>query len=144
MPINIDELFTEFLAGKDTLRIYRGGRLIFASQQERLAPLMEYVDSKAAFEPGVIVFDRVVGNAAALLLTMIGCLEVHSPFGSEMAIETLNSAGIRYYFVETVDFVRDDSGKNMCPMEQLSLNKTSIEFYRAMKERMRSPVKGRG
>jgi len=129
-------MFDEFLASDDTLRIYKGDRLIFASRKERLLPLLEYIDKFTPYEKGVTVFDRVVGNAAALLLQKISCSETYSALGSELAARTLDSFGISYHFMETVPYIKDATGQNMCPMEKLSLNKQPDEFYQALKERI--------
>jgi hypothetical protein len=131
----IDSLFNEFLLSKDTFRVYKDDRLLFSSQKGGLMPPLEYL-GQAAPEKDVIVFDRIVGNAAALLMTLISCKEVMSDLGSEMAIETLDSAGIKHTFMTTVDYIRDRTGRDMCPMEKLSLNKSPEEFRRALKERM--------
>jgi hypothetical protein len=129
-------MFNEFLASDDTLRIYKGERLLFVSNKERLLPLLEYIDEFTPCEKGVIVFDRVVGNAAALLLQKISCSETYSALGSELAARTLDSFGISYHFIETVPYIQDAAGQDMCPMEKLSLNKQPDEFYQALKERI--------
>ncbi|MDD5190220.1 MAG: DUF1893 domain-containing protein [Dehalococcoidales bacterium] len=131
----IDGCYHQFLPGRDTLRIYSGETLIFSSRKERLQPLLEFIDMKAHTDIPLIVFDRVIGNAAALLLTKIPCREVFSPLGSEMAKVTLEAAGIIYHFDETVDCIKDDSGEKMCPMEQLSQGKNADEFIGALKNR---------
>lgn len=128
--------FTEFLESKDTFRIYKGNRLVFASQKDKLVPMVEYIESRAPYITDVTVYDRIVGNAAALLLKTIRCRSVFSELGSENAIRTLKSAGIKYRFNKTVDCIMNDSGKDMCPMERLSLGKTPDEFLSALKERM--------
>jgi hypothetical protein len=128
--------YKEFLASQDTFRVYKDNQLVFASQKDRLMPPVEYLGKFASHADDVVVFDRIIGNAAALLLILTSCREVFSPLGSEMAIRTLNPAGIKYHFDKTVDFIRDKSGMDMCPMEKLSLNKNPEEFYRALKERM--------
>ena len=130
-------MFGEFLASTDTLRVYKGDRLLFASGKDRLLPLVDYINQCAPYERGVTVFDRVVGNAAALLLQKISCNEVCSALGSEYAAKTLDSFGISYHFVETVPYIQNQSGQDMCPMEKLSLNKDPDEFYQALMERIR-------
>ena len=135
-------MFEEFLASDDTLRVCKGDRLIFASSKERLLPLVEYIDTFAPYEKGVTVFDRVVGNAAALLLQKIFCSETYSALGSELAARTLDGFDISYHFIETVPYIKDATGQDMCPMEKLSLNKQPDEFYRAIKERIASTGTG--
>ena len=128
-------LFSEFLVSNNTLRVYKEDRLIFASSKDGLLPLLEYVDKFAPYEKDVTVFDRVVGNAAALLLKKLLCSEIYSPLGSELAAKTLSNFGISYHFTETVPYIQNQNREDMCPMEKLSLNKHPEEFYQALRER---------
>jgi hypothetical protein len=124
-------LFSEFLASGDTLRVYSRGRLIFTSTKTGIQSLLEYASRFAPCKEGVTVFDRVVGNAAALLLSKVSCRKVHSPLGSQTAQETLRRFGIDYYFTETVPYIQNRSRDDMCPMEKLSRGKEPEEFYQA-------------
>ena len=127
--------FDEFLASNDTLRVYKDDKLIFASGEERLLPLLEYIDKCAPYEKDVMVFDRVVGNAAALLLVKVFCKEIISPLGSELAVNTLNSAGISYHFTGKAPYIRNNDGSDMCPMEKLSQGRQPEEFYQLLMKR---------
>ncbi|MDD5288555.1 MAG: DUF1893 domain-containing protein [Dehalococcoidales bacterium] len=139
MPIKTkNQKFEEFLTGQDTLRIYKDKHLIFASRKERLMPLLEYMERFAPYEEDVIVFDRVVGNAAALLLKIIRCREVFSELGSENAMHTLDTFDIRYHFNETVPCIENDSRQDMCPMEKMSLGKNPEDFYLALKQHIQA------
>ena len=129
-------LFSEFLVSNNTLRVYKENRLIFASGKDRLLPLLEYIDNFAPYEKNVTVFDRVVGNAAALLLKKIFCNEVYSRLGSDLAARTLSRFGINYHFTEIVPYIQNRSWEDMCPMEKLSMNKDPEEFYQAVRERL--------
>lgn len=124
-------LFSEFLRSGDTLRVYCQGRLLFTSDKPGILPLLEYTARSAPCEKYVTVFDRVVGNAAALLLSRIFCREVYSPLGSQLAGETLRRASINYHFTETVPLIQDQRREDICPMEKLSLDKDPEEFYQA-------------
>ncbi len=110
--------------------MYCAGRLVFTSGKPGVLPLLEYTRLNPR-EKDVTVFDRVVGNAAALLLSRLSCSEVYSPLGSHMAQETLRRAGISYHFTETVPFIQNQQREDMCPMERLSLGKDPEEFYQA-------------
>jgi len=125
-------LFGEFLVSKDKLRVYSEDRLIFTSSRDGLLSLLEYIDKFSPYERDVTVFDRVVGNAAALLLRRIFCGEVYSPLASELAVKTLRRFGIGYHFTEIVPYIRGQGQEGMCPMEKLSLGKSPEEFYQAM------------
>jgi hypothetical protein len=126
-------LFHDFLASADTLWVYSGDRLLFTSAKDGLLPLLDYIDKFAPCEEGVTVFDRVVGNAAALLLVKAGGKKVYSPLGSELAARTLDNYAVEYHFSEAVPYIRNRSGQDMCPMEKSSLNKSPEEFYELMK-----------
>lgn len=142
MPVKIrSRRFIEFLKSTDTFRVYKGNRLLFSSRKDKLVPMVEYIDNYVPYVKGVLVYDRIVGNAAALLLKTIRCRSVLSELGSDNAIKTLKAAGIKYHFNETVDCIMNDSGQDMCPMERLSLGKNPGEFFTALKERMRGLTK---
>jgi hypothetical protein len=128
--------FEEFLASRDTLRVYHQGDLIFHSAKDRLQPLIEYIDAFVPRVQGVVVYDRVTGNAAALLLQLVGCAQVVSAMGSRLAEQTLQRYGITYQFTETVPHIVDDTGTDMCPMEKLSVDKTPEEFHTVLRNMM--------
>lgn len=128
-----NQLFDDFMAGSDTLRIYEGGRLVFASDKDRLLPLLEYIDSDASSHANVIIMDRIAGNAAALLAIKADCGTVYSPVGSELAVDTLDRHHKKYYFNRIIPHILKADGKDICPMEKLSIGKTPDEFYEALK-----------
>jgi hypothetical protein len=132
-----DDLYLDFLAGDDTLRVYAGGMLAFASRKDRVLPLMDYITGHGAFCQEVTIYDKVMGNAAALLSVLANAREVYSPLGSELAVQTLQKANIKYHLDQIVPCVMRDDGKGMCPMEELSIGKTPKEFYQEMKARVK-------
>ena len=134
------DLYSDFLTSQDTLRVYVGDILAFASDKDRLLPLMDYIDAYGAVCQTVTIYDRIMGNAAALLSVKANAREVYSPLGSELAIETLKKHIIKYHLDEVVPCITRDDGKGMCPMEELSLGKEPEEFYRVMKARIAQSV----
>ena len=130
------DLYNDFLASGDTLRIFDGDVLVFSSSKERLVPLMNYIAAGTGDRESVTVFDKVMGNAAALLSVKIKAGEVSSPLGSELAVKTLEEYDISYHLDAIVPFILRADGVRMCPMEELSIGKTPDEFYAALKARM--------
>lgn len=127
-------LFNEFVTSDDTLRVYKGSTLLFLSNKDRLIPLLEYIDRYAHNPEPVVLFDKVMGNAAALLAIKAGGREVYSPIGSQLATRTLGRYGIKYHLTEVVAYIRQANGENMCPMEKLSIDKEPEEFYELIRQ----------
>jgi hypothetical protein len=127
--------FAAFAKSQDTLRVYKGSRLIFSSNKKMLTPLMEYLENALPLVENVTVYDRITGNAAALLLKSIRASKVLSELGSRNAINTLDEAGIKYNFNKITDCIMNSDGTTICPMEKLSLGKTSEEFYLVLKSK---------
>ncbi len=126
-------LFNEFLISSDTLRVYKGNELLFVSNKDRLLPLLEYIGRFVPYNQWIIVFDKIMGNAAALLCVKATCQEVYSPLGSQLAINTLDKYGIRYHLTQIVPYIRKPHSEEMCPMETLSVDKRPDEFYETMR-----------
>jgi len=126
-------LFNEFLISSDTLQVYKGDRLIFRSNKDRLLPLLEYIDRFAPYNQEVDIYDKIMGNAAALLSVKAACRKVYSPLGSELAIKTLSNYDVEYHLTEIVPHIQNRSQEDMCPMEKLSINKSPEEFYEAVR-----------
>jgi hypothetical protein len=133
MPV---DLFQAFLASDDTLRIYEDNKLAFSSKKDRLLPLMEYLAGNRAGGRPVIIFDKIMGNAAALLAVKAGGREVFSPLGSDLAVRTLDEHGTVHHLSRTVPYILRDDGRDLCPMEQLSIGKGPEDFYQALKARI--------
>ena len=131
------QLFNDFLASNDALRVYSGEELLFASDKDGLLPLLDYIVEFAPCRASITVFDRVVGNAAALLLIKAGCKKVYSPLASEPATKVLDSYAVEYHFTELVPYIRTLSGEGMCPMEKLSLGRSPEAFYKAVSKMLR-------
>ncbi|MFC2017507.1 DUF1893 domain-containing protein [Chloroflexota bacterium] len=131
--------FNEFSFSDDTLRVYEGAQLIFPSNKDRLLPLLEYIDRFAPQHQQVVILDKIMGNAAALLSIKAGCREVYSPLGSQLAIKTLGKHGIKYHLTEVVSYIQKPGGQDMCPMEKLSLDKGVEEFYQVMRDIISRP-----
>ena len=132
------DIFSAFLASDDTLRMYQDETLIFSSQKNHLLPLIEYIADYGSGQQLVTLFDKIMGNAAALLAVKATCREVYSPLGSELAIKTLEKYGIEYHLSEIVPYIQRPDGKGMCPMEKLSIGKEPEEFYQAIKARIQA------
>ena len=132
-----NHLFKEFLEAGDTLWVYLADNLHFRSVEKGIKPLLIYIQQFTPCPEGGIVFDRIVGNAAALLLKLASCDKVYSPLSSELAVETLKQLGIAYSFLTVVPYISNRAGDGMCPFEKASIGKSPEEFYQFAKEALR-------
>lgn len=130
-------LFNDFLISADTLWVYDGDRLIFTSNKDGLQPLLEYIDRIVPYQSEIKIFDKIMGNAAALLSVKADCRKVYSPLGSQLAIKTFGDYNAEYYFTKIVPYIQNREGQGMCPMEKLSINKSPEEFYEAVRRRLK-------
>lgn len=130
---NYQHFYDKFLQSGNALQVYDGGKLIFASSGAMLAPLLEYIEIFAANHQKVVIFDKIMGNAAALLCVKANCSEVYSPLGSEPAINTVAKYGISYYITRIVPYIQRPGTTELCPMEKLSIGKDPEGFYRLLK-----------
>jgi len=126
-------LFNGFLTSSDTLRVYEGDKLIFSSDKDRLLPLLKYIDRFSPHHQQVVIFDKIMGNAAALLSIKAGCQKVYSPLGSQLAVKTLDKYSIKYHLTKVVRYIQKPGGEDMCPMEKLSIDKSPEAFYKVMR-----------
>ncbi len=133
------DFFNEFLTSDDTLRVYQGDQLLFSSNKDRLLPLLEYIEQFTPHHEQVVIFDKIMGNAASLLSIKAGCHDVYSPLGSQLAIKTLDKYGINYYLTEIIPYIQKPGGEDMCPMEKLSIGKGPEEFHEVMRNVINSP-----
>ena len=126
-------LFNEFLLSDNTLQVYKDSKLLFSSNKDRLLPLLEYIDRFAPYHRQVVAFDKIMGNAAALLSVEAGCQEVYSPLGSQLTVKTFEKYSIKYHITKIVPYIQQPNGGDMCPMEKLSLDKGPEEFYKVIR-----------
>ena len=126
-------LFDEFLISKDTFHVYSDDERVFVSNKERLLPLIEYIENAALLYHRVVIFDKVMGNAAALLSVKADCSQVYSPLGSRLAIRTLDEYGVGYHIIKIIPNIQQLDCEEMCPMEELSIDKNPEEFYKAVR-----------
>ena len=132
-------LFNEFLTSSNTLRVYEGDKLVFASHKDRLLPLVDYIERFASAHRNVVIFDKIMGHAAALLCAKANCREVYSPLGSQLAVKALDKFGVRHHLSEIVPYIQKPNREEMCPMEALSIGKEPEEFYELLRKLLSQP-----
>lgn len=102
-------------AESNSLVVVRDGRMLFSSRLPGIQPLLDALDSNVL--PGSAVADKVVGRAAAMIVTQGGVTSVHTPVMSQGAVEVLTDNGVLYCADTIVPGILNRDGTGPCPME---------------------------
>lgn len=126
--------FEEFIKSDFGLEIRNEGEVIFNSKKSGIQGLLEFIKNDIKPVNDLIIFDKKVGNAVALLCVYLKTKEVYGLIGSETAKETLEKSDIKFYFSKIIPNILNKEETDICPMEKKSLNKTSEEFLELLKK----------
>lgn len=103
-----------------SLIVEKDGAVLFTSGHVGLRPLVQCLADHGHEMTGALVADKVVGTAAARLLTRAGVAGVATPLASSPAVDILLRARICLEVSSIVPAIKDSRGTGQCPMEQLS------------------------
>lgn len=103
-----------------TFVLIKNGKIIFKSKAKRLKPLVFCVKKYGEEMRGAVVFDKIVGRAAAYLLAHAKVEEVWTPTISRDADNILKKGKVKILFGKKIKCVMNRKGNDLCPMEKLS------------------------
>ncbi|MDO8435810.1 MAG: agmatinase [bacterium] len=125
------EIFSE---SQLELEIWSDDKIVFRSDKQGLAGLMEFIEKYNHKFKHSIIFDKKAGRGVALLAAYLNVKMVYAKIGSDSAIETLKEANIDFDFKENVPNILNKKGTDICPIEKLSISHNADEFYKLLKE----------
>jgi hypothetical protein len=117
-----------------SLVILREGQEIFRSQASGLAPLVEYLAMGQEQRDNLTIFDKYVGRAAALLMTLLNPVKVYAGVISEGGAETLEQFLVPYEAGKTVRYLMEVASESMCRWEKVSIGKAPDEFLEEVRK----------
>jgi len=130
--LSLQKEFEKFIESGWGLALWLGDKRIFRSKKSGVRGLLDFVKKYGKKYEGVIIFDRIVGQAVALLAAYLKAKAVYGALGSELAIKALKKFKIEFYFQKTVSNILNKDQTDLCPFEKLSLDKTPEEFYKSL------------
>lgn len=110
----------------------RGNKTIFRSKKSGVAGLLDFIKKHDRKYEGMIIFDKIVGQGAALLAAYLKAKEVWGKTGSKLAAKNLRKFKIKFHFHKTVPNILNKQKKDICPLEKLSFKRSPEEFYRCL------------
>lgn len=111
-----------------TFVLMKSGKIIYRSKKEGLRPLLFCLKNKKALLKNAIVYDKIVGRAAACLMIWGKAKSVMTPTISRSALKELKKNKIAVEYKNITGKIMNRAGNDLCPMEKLSKGKSAREF----------------
>lgn len=103
--------------------LIKNNKIIFKSKNQGLKPLVFCLKKHEKEIRGAIVYDKVIGLAAAMLLKWGGVAEIWTPLMSSNAKKYLRGKKVRIIFKKEVKNIFNKDRSDLCGMEKLAENK---------------------
>jgi len=98
-------------------------------------PLIQLYENEPDTLTNACVVDKIIGKAAAMLLTLAGVSHIHALTMSKSAIAFLQSVGVSASYDNLVDTIHNRTNTGTCPLESCVLELTdTAQAYTAIKD----------
>jgi hypothetical protein len=124
-----EALYEEFLVRELSLVVADQSGRVHRARGSGLHPLMTCLRTQPSVLEGALVFDKIVGAAAALLLALGRVRELWTPVASSAALGVLARHRIPFRAQKLVSYIPNAAGDGPCPFESMAYRKTPAEFY---------------
>ncbi len=113
------------------------GTGLHLSEEKGIRPMILWLEESPDFLRGASVADKIVGRAAAMIMTYAGVKEVYASVISNSAIEVLKDAGIDVTYSMSAIAISTRRGDGICPMERaVAPIKDPEAAYKALREKV--------
>jgi len=126
----------QFIRDGYSLAVFKNGQLFFSSREHNLRPLAKFIVKHGWSHKKLIMFDKYIGRAAALLIIALHPSKLYTPIISRLAIPVLRSKKIRYVADKKVDRLMGIASQSTCQWEKMSVDKNTVSFWRLVKKRL--------
>jgi len=104
------------------LVIVKEGRVLLSSKERGVAPFFQAVQSMGQSLHNAAVADRIVGSAVAMLCLHARITSVYAGIASQGALDMLKEEGVTVSSKNTVPYISNYDGTDLCPFEKLARN----------------------
>jgi hypothetical protein len=127
-----------------TLKLVKSGRALFSSDKSGLRPLAECINKMKGRVHGCVLYDKVIGLAAAKLIVHSGIVsEVRTKTASNLALEYLSSKGIAVECESVAEHIMNKERTAICPMEEKAMKMEDAQFVNDVLKRYAISATGR-
>lgn len=99
----------------------------YYSYENGIKPIINKLNEDKMFFKDLIVADKIVGKASAMLLTLSGVKEVYAQVMSISGKNILEQNNIVFHYETLTDYIINRKGDDMCPMEKTVLEIDDLE-----------------
>ena len=121
--------------GQAACVVLRDGEIVRAETGRGVAPMIRLYEDGAL--QGAYVVDKIVGKAAAMLMTLGGVSGCYALTVSRAALDWFVGHGIPVEYEVCAEYIVNRTGDGMCPMEQTVKELTdATEALAALKQKI--------
>lgn len=119
---NLNYIKEILLKENHTIVILKKDASVVTSDDRGVLPLIKLLKEDKLQLHDSIIADKVIGKAAAMLMTYGGVKEVYTPIISSPAIKIFNINNVKINYDKEVNRIINRKGDGLCPMETLCLD----------------------
>ena len=127
METLIREQMEQILHHGQSIALIKANKVIFTDRSRGVMPLLKLLDSQPELLKDALVVDKIVGKAAAMLLTLGGVKEIHTYMLSKNGRAFLESRGISVTAQCDIDMIQNRQKDGICPFEKSVLDTDDLE-----------------
>lgn len=117
--------------------VIKEGKIQYRDKGIGVRPIMQVLSKDKELLKGAVIVDKMIGKAAAMLLSMGGAVWVHGVLMSEAAENYLTARKIGFSFDESIPFVSNRTKDGLCPLEDAVAGvEDEREAYEKLKDRI--------
>lgn len=125
--------------------VIRDGKIVYRDKGNGVKPIMKILETDRALLRGALVADKLIGKAAAMLLSMGGVKSIYGNTMSRSAEEYLERKGIFYDYGRCIQVVSNRTGDGICPLEKTVADlEDEQEAYEKLKATIAQLMKAAG
>ena len=101
--------------------------------QNRIKDIKAILQENKDALKGAIIADKVIGKVAGSILAISGIKEIYTDVISKLAIPVLEKYGVKYEYLQEVEYIENNDKTGMCPMENKYKDEQNAEvIYKEM------------
>lgn len=114
-------LLARLSRGEISFAVVQGGKVVHECMGRGIGPALDALDRLPQLLADAVVYDTIVGKAAAALFILGGVRAVYAATISDSAVALLTQAGVDCRWGVRTDQIANRAGDGLCPFEQAVL-----------------------